>query len=100
MSRRLIVRPDADHDIEEAFNWYENQHEGLGVRFLAAVDVGLRAIETNPALYRPVYKRARRVLLSKFPYALFYVGDDDADIELIACMHHRRHPLHWRTRAS
>jgi len=29
----LIIRKEAEEDIESAFKWYEQQHVNLGVRF-------------------------------------------------------------------
>lgn len=37
MTFELIVRPEAEQDIEEAFEWYENQSAGLGEEFVLAV---------------------------------------------------------------
>ena len=33
MSYRLVIRPDALADIEEAAKWYDDQDRGLGVQF-------------------------------------------------------------------
>ena len=31
MKHRLIIRPEAEADIEEAFDWYENESGGVSV---------------------------------------------------------------------
>jgi plasmid stabilization system protein ParE len=93
----LILRQDAEDDIETAFTWYEQQRQGLGPEFLLAVEAGLAAIERQPEAYPAVYKRARRLVLRRFPYALFFVADRGL-IEVIACTHVRRHPRRWRKR--
>jgi len=69
----------------------------LGAEFLRAVDAALASIERNPEAYQMVYKHARRALLRRFPYALFYVTTPEL-IEIIGCIHTRRHPGHWRSR--
>ena len=38
MTRRWIVRPLAQADLDDAATWYEGQQSGLGSRFLDAVD--------------------------------------------------------------
>jgi plasmid stabilization system protein ParE len=38
-------------------------------------------------------------LLRKFPYALYYLVDDDR-IVVLACFHQRRNPLDWLRRAK
>jgi len=73
MSRRLILRPAAEADIEDAYRWYEDQRTGLGAEFLRAIEAILAVVEREPELYAPIHKNARRVLLRRFPYAVFYV---------------------------
>ena len=34
MSRRLIVRPEAEEELTDAFDWYEDRVPGLGSEFL------------------------------------------------------------------
>jgi hypothetical protein len=38
MTRRWIVRPLAQADLDDAVTWYEQQQSRLGSRFLDAVD--------------------------------------------------------------
>jgi plasmid stabilization system protein ParE len=97
VTRPVILRAAAEDDIEAAYHWYEERSPGLGAEYLRAVEAGLAAIERNPELASQVYKRARRVLLRRFPYALFYVVGVEV-IEVIGCIHTRRHPRRWRPR--
>jgi len=34
MKYRIIVRPEAENDLKEAFFWYEDKRQGLGHDFL------------------------------------------------------------------
>ena len=34
--KRVVIRPAAAADIEDAYQWYETQQPGLGEQFLAA----------------------------------------------------------------
>ena len=97
MSRPLILRPAAEGDVEAAYRWYEEQSPGLGAEFLRSVEAALASVERNPEAYQQVYKQARRALLRRFPYALFYVASPEL-IEVIGCIHTRRHPRRWRSR--
>ena len=94
---RLIVRPEAEDDITAAFSWYEDQEPGLGTEFIHSVDVALGLVEREPHAFPVIYRNARRALLRRFPYAVFYLIRDDV-IEVIACMHFKRRPLRWRSR--
>ena len=95
---KLLTRPAAAADIEEAYRWYERQRVGLGVEFLTAVDAALRELAAHPAAYVVVHRQTRRVLLHRFPYAIFYRLYDETVI-VIACMHGRRDPKRWKRRA-
>jgi plasmid stabilization system protein ParE len=97
VSRPLILRPAAEDDVEAAYRWYEEQSPGLGAEFLRSVEAALASVERNPEAYQLVYKQARRALLRRFPYALFYVASPEL-IEVIGCIHTRRHPRRWRSR--
>ena len=48
MSYRLLIRPEAELDIEEAFLWYEERSRGLGSEFIRAVDASLSEIQRHP----------------------------------------------------
>ena len=41
----FIVRPRAEADVEAAFDWYEEQAEGLGHEFLRALDASYASID-------------------------------------------------------
>ena len=38
MKYKLIVRPEAEIELQDGFGWYELQVPGLGSQFLIAVD--------------------------------------------------------------
>jgi len=97
VTRPVILRAAAEDDIEAAYHWYEERSHGLGAEYLRAVEAGLALIERNPELPPRVYKQARRVLLRRFPYSLFYVVGAEL-IEVVGCIHTRRHPRRWRSR--
>jgi len=48
VSHRLSIRPEAEADMTEAFEWYEERQSALGYEFLAEVHAALRAIAENP----------------------------------------------------
>jgi toxin ParE1/3/4 len=98
VSRELIIRPEAEAELAEAFNWYEERVEGLGTHFLLAVDAVFRAILRNPEQYPRIHKTTRRALLRRFPYAVFFVVED-ARIVVLAVFHAKRDPKHWQERA-
>lgn len=57
VSRELIIRPEAEIEIGEAYEWYEARSRGLGADFLLSVEAVLRAAARNPlqsAVVHPV----------------------------------------------
>ncbi len=97
MKHRLIIRTEAEADIEESFNWYEDQVGGLGHEFRFALRATLRSNQANPLKYQVVHKRIRRALVRRFPHA-FYFFVDDKTIVVSACVHHKRDPKEWKAR--
>ena len=94
---RVNVRPLAETDLAEAYEWYEQQAAGLGAQFLDEVQAVYERVEQFPAAFPEVYRDVRRALVRRFPFAVFYrLRDDTAHI--IACTHVRRHPRAWRSR--
>ena len=94
---RMHLRPEAETDIEEAARWYEQQRGGLGDEFLDEVSMTLAAISDNPRLYPVVHKDARRALIHRFPFGIYYRVEETAII-VIAIMHGSRHPKRWQRR--
>ena len=85
----LLVRPEARHDIGDAAEWYEKRQDGIGKQFVAAVDKAIGKIEAKPALYSQRYRDLRRVLVERFPYAVYYreIGND---VVVYAVLHQRQ----------
>jgi len=96
-SKRLIIRPEAEADIEEAYNWYEAQRRGLGEDFLLCLEEGLARIGRNPSIYSVVYKDIRRLLIHRFPFGVFFLEAENS-ISVLAVLHARRNPKAWKGR--
>ena len=47
MNYRVIIRPEAENDLKEAFLWYEDKRLGLGYDFLLQVNAGLKFIDNS-----------------------------------------------------
>ena len=92
MKYKIIIRPEAEDDLEEAFQWYEEQNPGLGLEYLLCIDAAFDIIIIrNPKLYQKVYKNIRRALPRRFPYGIFYIIEDDKII-VLAVLHAKRDP--------
>ncbi len=97
MTWELIVGPEAEGEIAEARDWYDERVPGLGADFVAAVRNKITAIADNPLQYQPVWKLYRRAVLHRFPYLLVYAVSDHV-IRVVACVHGQRDPKDWQER--
>lgn len=97
MSVALVVQPEAEADLDEAFRWYEARREGLGEEFLEEVDRAFARVAEQPLRYAPVHRDARRAPLRRFPYAAFYVARGER-LFVLAVLHQRRSPRLARSR--
>jgi len=98
MKSPLIIRPEAESDLAEAYRWYEAQVPGLGSDFLLSVDAALSSIRRNSELYPVVYKNVRRSLIRRFPFGVYYIIEKER-IVVLAVMHAKRDPGTWQDRA-
>ncbi len=99
MSRELAFTPRASADIEDAHAWYDAQRAGLGSEFERELDVVLRFWEQRPEAGPVVHRTLRRLLVKRFPYAVYYRVTETI-IEVRGCLHLRRHPQAWTRRAE
>lgn len=98
MTLRVVFRPEAEAELLEARRWYDEQHVGLGEAFASAVDAAVTSAVRNPLAYPRVHGETRRVLVRRFPYAVYYHVMSE-ELIVLAIMHGRRHPRRWQTRS-
>ncbi|MFS8069451.1 MAG: type II toxin-antitoxin system RelE/ParE family toxin [Byssovorax sp.] len=100
---RLVVRPSAELDIRDATDWYEDEEVGLGAQFVDELRHVIRRISELPSQFPDVGRGARRALLKRFPYAIYFLLRDEGDeraVVILAVLHQRRSPSVWRTRVQ
>ena len=93
----IEFHPDADVEITEAAQYYEERLAGLGSDLLGEVERALDQILTNPEASQRIARRVRRKPLWRFPYNLIYAVYPDR-IRIVACAHQKRRPFYWRKR--
>ena len=97
VSFELVILPDAETDISEAFRWYEARRKGLGLEFLHEIRMIFDGIEDNPLRYPVVYKDARRALPRRFPYKILDFVEKER-IRVLGVVHVKRQPQTWQGR--
>ncbi len=90
----MILRPEAEDDLAQAFSWYEGQVLGLGDEFLRSVDAVFALIQRHPEAYPLIYGDVRRGLLRRFPYGVFYLVDTERTV-VLSVSHMREDPRTW-----
>ena len=93
----LSINAEALTEIDEAAAFYEQRSEGLGLRFVHAVQRCMNQIERSPGRFPVRYAQRRRALVGDFPYLVIYRWADP-EIRVLAIAHTRRHPTYWRKR--
>jgi plasmid stabilization system protein ParE len=62
---------EAAAEVRQAVRWYRQAAPGVDKAFLATLKQAVRAIRQNPYAYPQVLGSARRVLLRRYPYAIY-----------------------------
>src|SRR5215813_2123021 len=97
MAADLILAPEAEQDIADAYAWYEIQGIGLGERILSYVDACINSIQRRPESRPVIFKQYRRGLVRRFPYAVFY--EYAVNTVTVYCVFHTsRDPNKWQQR--
>lgn len=97
MTFEIILRPSAETDIEESFNWYEDQEKGLGHKFRLSIGECLTLVEKRPLSFPIEYRKLRKLVVRHFPFSIYYLVEGRRII-VMACVHQKRHPRVWRSR--
>ena len=97
--KEAIFHPEAREEMSESFYFYEARLDGLGMRFLSAVEQTVQRISTHPDAGAPLAGEFRKRTVPGFPYNIIYRVWEDY-IYLVAVAHHSRRPGYWRQRAD
>jgi hypothetical protein len=87
--------PSAREELNDAAEFYDSRVSGLGLLFLENVDRSVEMVRENPRLGVQIGHGFRRVILSRFPFAIIYVARSD-EVIVVAIAHQRRRPGYWR----
>ena len=93
IAHKIIIALLAHLDEFEAFEWYEQQHIGLGEELLAALETVYNKIAEHPQYFGFIDERKelRDYLLPRFPFLIVFriVGNT---VEIITVHHAKKHP--------
>ena len=91
MNYSLHFIPEIEEDTLAGYFWYEDKAKGLGEEFLRTFYACVNEIPRNPLLYSKVHNEFRRLLLRRFPYAIYF-RIEDKKIIVFGLIHCARNP--------
>lgn len=92
MAFNISLQIEAIEEIREAFDWYEEQKDGLGYELLEEIEICYENLLVNPHRYSFINSNYRRIRTNRFPYLLVYEIEGD-DIVINSVRHIKRNPL-------
>ncbi len=90
--------PEADIELHEAVEWYSSKRLGLDSEFMLCIDEAIERIKRNPEIFPVALRNARKTMVKRFPYTIYYEYEEDK-IMILAIFHGKRNPKHWQRRA-
>jgi toxin ParE1/3/4 len=97
VSLPVILRHEAESDVQEARDQLEAVRVGLGTQVLARVREVLARIEKMPELHGKVWQDMRAARLKHFRYIVYFIVLADR-VEVLAVLHGARDPSSWQSR--
>ena len=97
MSATVRLHPDAERELAEAQEWYDQQLKGLGTEFYLCIEDAIARIQQDPESYPVVYSSARQILTKRFPYSIIY-RPESKEIVIYSVLHGSRDPDVWKRR--
>lgn len=93
----VIYHPEAEEEMIVAANYYENEVNGLGIKFLDDLDQTVEEIVKSPETWITLGGNIKRHQFTHFPFAILY-RILDSKIRILAVMNLHREPNYWQTR--
>jgi plasmid stabilization system protein ParE len=95
--KRLTYHPEADEEIDGAFNWYAAQSARAADGFYEELFFAIRRIHRQPGLFSPYLHGTRRAVLDCYPFSVVF-RDLPLEIQIVAGAHAKRRPGYWTSR--
>lgn len=93
----LFINKFAENDLTISISFYEEISNELKKDFLFELKNIFLRIKDNPYQFPIIKKKARKANLSKFPFAVFFIVDNNV-INVFSIFHFSRNPKVWKKR--
>ena len=89
----IRLLPIVRTDLRKAKKWYHEKSETLAQEFKTEVNKEIEYIGEYPEHYQRKYKELRQSLVTRFPYAIFYlVEEEQKRVIVFGVLHTSRDP--------
>jgi plasmid stabilization system protein ParE len=88
------VHPEAETEIDAAFNWYWQDSVRAALRFDSELRQTFGLLRRDPSAYSLYLRGTRRALVNRYPYSVIF-RELPRKIEIIAVAHAKRRPTYW-----
>ncbi len=95
---KLLFHPDAEAELREAANYYDDCQTGLGLDFAEEVYAAISRIIKYPDAWSRLSSNTRRCITNRFPYGIIYQVKSDV-LYIVAIANLQRRPEYWKERA-
>ncbi len=93
MGYTIKLLPIVHDDLRKTKKWYQEKNETLAKEFKIEVNKEIDYIGEYPEHYQQKYKELRQSLVTRFPYAIFYmVEEEKKQVVVFGVLHTRRNP--------
>ena len=92
--KQIIFLDPAAEELSEAISFYNERVDGLGNQLISELERTLNRIRLQPQSGSSMNDSTRRMLLSRFPYAVLY-REEEKQIVVVAFMYKHRKPDYW-----
>jgi toxin ParE1/3/4 len=95
MSYNIVINPQVIADIQLAIDYYEEQQDGLGIKFEEYLNKQILKLQKQPH-YQVRYDEVRCLPLKKFPFMIHFTINETARIVMIRAIFHTSiDPISW-----
>lgn len=85
----IILLAQAEDELADAYDWYEEQQPQLGNRFYNEINYYLTLLEKDPYLFPVKYvEELRAASTNKFPYIIIYWIDEVKRVVYVVSIFH------------
>lgn len=96
-AKPLDIHPSALAEFKSSVTWYLQRNQTAARKFAAAVDDALNLVAESPSRWPRGEYGTRKIILTRFPFAIVYREKQDA-IQILAIAYGHRRPEYWRDR--